>query len=81
VTFVVLIWMSPYDETELKCFGSLEKALDFAAEAKDPVNDSGGQIQVWAWTGRRQIGIGCLGWLQAKAGRHSFAKQWMKARA
>lgn len=81
MTYVVLLWMSPSDETEVKCFSDLVKALDYAADAKEATNDSGGQISVWAWTGKRQIEINCQGWLQAREGRLLFAAQWFEKRS
>lgn len=78
MTYVALLWMSPSDETEVKCFSVLVKALDWAADVREATNDSGGQVQVWAWNGERQYEINCQGWLQAREGRHLFAAQWLK---
>lgn len=81
MTYVVLLWMSPHDETEVKCFSVLAKALDWAADVREGTEGSGGCVHVWAWNGKRQYDINCQGWLQAKEGRHLFAEQWVRAHA
>jgi hypothetical protein len=78
MTYVVLLWMSPSDETEVRCFSELAKALDYAADAREATIDSGGDLQAWAWNGKRQVDIDSIGWLQDRKGRHQFAAQWLK---
>jgi hypothetical protein len=67
MTYIVFLWMGPPDEREIKCFSDEEKAFRRARDWEEGTEDSGGDVRVFSWDGKRQRDVSWETWAKEGA--------------